>query len=121
MKIYKKNEFRAFIRSIKHGQIAHWQDIARAIGVDENTITVWKKLPEAQDAINEGIDYALEQMQTVGKRDWRMWETKLKMLGVNPASKVEHTGEGLFNVDKLTIEVVKAREDNIKPETTDSV
>lgn len=86
---YKKTEFKQFLKTIKRGQASHWVDIAEALGVDKNTISDWKKTPEAQQAIQEGIEFALECMQQAGARDWRMWETKLKMLGINPASKVE--------------------------------
>lgn len=86
---YKKPEFDAFIKSIKEGQIGHWVEIATALNVDQDTIVAWKKLPEAQEAIRQGIERALEQMQTSGAKDWRMWETKLKMLGLNPATKIE--------------------------------
>lgn len=87
---YKKKEFKIFLASLKKGSQAHWQDIAEACGVEPDTITRWKKLPEAQYAIQQGIDEAIEQMSKVGGRDWRQWEAKLKMLGVNPATKVEH-------------------------------
>lgn len=86
---YKKNEFKKFIKTIEDGQAGHWVDIAEALGVDKNTISEWKKTPEAQEAILKGIDHALACMQQAGARDWRMWEAKLKMLGINPASKVE--------------------------------
>lgn len=89
MAVYKKNEFKAFLKSIKWGSTAHWVDIARALNVDDDTITAWKKLPEAQAAIEEGIDRAFAAMQESGGKDWRMWEAKLRMLGVNPATKIE--------------------------------
>lgn len=86
---YKLKEFGAFVKAIDEGQVGHWVEIARALNVDDDTITAWKKLPEAQAAIQRGIDHALQAMQQAGNRDWKMWEAKLKMLGVNPASKVE--------------------------------
>lgn len=89
MSQYKTNEFKKFIETIKEGQAAHWIDIAEALDVDKNTILAWKKTPEAQEAIQEGISHALACMQQAGARDWRMWETKLKMLGLNPANKME--------------------------------
>lgn len=79
-KVYKVEEFEAFIKAIKETQIAHWQDIARAIGVDNNTITAWRKLPEAQEAIREGLAKSLEGMGTAGRKDWRMYHEKYKML-----------------------------------------
>lgn len=89
MAIYKKNEFKAFLKTIKWGSVEHWQDIARALNVEEDTITAWKRTPEAQAAIEEGIDRALKAMEQAGAKDWRMWEAKLKMLGVNPPEKHE--------------------------------
>lgn len=90
---YKKNEFKAFLKAINEGQVGHWVEIARALNVTEDTITAWKQLPEAQEAIQNGIDHALQCMQQAGARDWRMWEAKLKMLGVNPAINVKVTAE----------------------------
>lgn len=87
--ILKKKEFAAFIQAIDEGQVGHWVEIARALNVTDDTITAWKKLPEAQEAIQRGIDNALKCMQQAGGRDWKMWEAKLKMLGVNPSSKVD--------------------------------
>jgi hypothetical protein len=86
--IRKKAEFDAFIKAINEGQVGHWIEIANALNVTDDTITAWKKLPEAQEAIKKGIDHALQCMQQAGARDWRMWESKLKMLGLNPASNV---------------------------------
>lgn len=86
---YKKKEFNAFIKAIDEGQVGHWIEIANALGVDKNTILAWKQLPEAQEAIQRGIDHALKCMQQAGARDWKMWEAKLKMLGINPATKIE--------------------------------
>jgi hypothetical protein len=86
---HNKEGFATFLKILKTGQAGHWIDVARAIGVTDDTITNWKKLPEAQQAIQEGIANALAKMETAGAKDWRMWESKLKMLGLNPASKVD--------------------------------
>lgn len=86
---YKKEEYKAFIKAISEGQVAHWVEIAKALNVDEDTITAWKKLPEAQKAIQDGIDNALKGMEQAGAKDWRMYEAKLKMLGLNPATRIE--------------------------------
>lgn len=91
MSTYKPEEFKKFIETIETGQRGHWLDIAKALNVDKNTITAWRNTPEAQEAIQKGIDHALQCMQQAGARDWRMWETKLKMLGINPVSKVDVT------------------------------
>jgi len=89
MGVYKDVEFQEFIKEIEKGSIAHWQEIAEALGVEADTITRWKKLPEAVDAQRKGIANALAGMETAGKKDWRMYEAKLKMLGINPAIKVD--------------------------------
>lgn len=89
MATYKKSEFRKFLNTLKWGSTAHWVDIAKAIGVNDDTLRAWRELPEAQAAVQEGIDNALASMQQSGNKDWRMWEAKLRMLGVNPADKHE--------------------------------
>lgn len=98
MKILKEREFQEFIKIIGTKNVSHWVDIAKALNVDNDTITKWKNTPEAQEAITRGIDEAVEQMSTVGKRDWRMWEAKLKMLGVNPAVRIDqNTNINIFH------------------------
>lgn len=89
MGIYKDVEFQEFIKEIEAGSIVHWQEIAEALDVDPDTITKWKKTPEAMEARRRGIATALAGMETAGKKDWRMYEAKLKMLGINPAIKVD--------------------------------
>lgn len=88
-RVFKKDEFREFISTIKGEQIAHWENVAEAIGVARSTIQRWRELPEAQDAITLGIAHTLEEMERSGAKDWRMWEAKLKMLGVNPPQKIQ--------------------------------
>jgi hypothetical protein len=87
--IRKKLEFLAFLKTLKDGTNAHWQEVAEAIGIDNTTITYWKKYPEAKKARREGIKKALEGMVSSGHKDWRMWESKLKMLGIIPKEKSE--------------------------------
>lgn len=89
MGIYKDVEFAEFIKEIENGSIGHWQEIAEALDVDPDTITKWKKTPEAIEARRKGIAKALAGMEKAGMKDWRMWAEKLKMLGVNPTDKVE--------------------------------
>jgi hypothetical protein len=89
MGVYKDLEFAEFIRTIESGAVAHWKEIAEALGVEEDTITRWKEMDEAVKARQKGIAHALEQMEYAGKKDWRMWEKKLAMLGVNPPQKIE--------------------------------
>lgn len=85
----KPDEFRAFLKAIEWGQAEHWVDIAEAIGVHQNTITAWKKSPEGRKALRKGIERSLAAMEQAGSKDWRMWEKKLAMLGVNPGIKID--------------------------------
>lgn len=87
--IIKTEQFEAFLKAIEESVMPHWVDIARALNVEEDTITAWKKRPEAQLAIKKGIEHALKCMEQAGARDWRMWEKKLKLLGVDAPDKVE--------------------------------
>ena len=92
--IRKKAEFKKFLEFIKKGADAHWIQVAEALDVNKDTINEWKKLPEAQKAIQKGIDHAMKRMSVVGTRDWRMWESKLKMLGISPVDKQDLTSDG---------------------------
>lgn len=80
--VRKQAEFEAFLEIIKKGKVENWSVIAEALGVREATISEWKKHPLAQQAIAEGIEHCLEEMERAGKDDWKMWLEKLKMLGV---------------------------------------
>ena len=91
---YKKAEFEAFIQLTKGDTIAHWVQIAQALGIDPTTITDWKKHPLAKKAIRDGIERATEEMEKAGKDDWKMWESKLKMLGMSPVEKSDITSDG---------------------------
>lgn len=83
----KKQEFKQFIKIIKSNKVGSWLEVAEALGVDQDTITAWKATPEAMKARADAIADALDNMERVGKNDWRMWEAKLKMLGVNPPQR----------------------------------
>lgn len=97
---YKKEEYAEFIKAIEEGAVEHWIDIAHALDVDPDTITKWKRLPEAQKAIEKGISKALKEMQRAGYKDWKMWDRKLQMLGVNPAQRIKH------EVDDPTVKIL---------------
>lgn len=84
--VRKKQEFEAFLKIIEKEQVDTWEMVAKALGVRPATITAWKELPEAREAISRGIANALSQMQKVGARDWKMWREKLKLLGVEDKS-----------------------------------
>ena len=92
--IRKIEEFEAFLKYLEEGTAAHWVQVAEALGVDKDTITEWRKHPKAQKAIKDGIKYAMEQMETAGKRDWRMWEVKLKLLDVQAVDRADITSAG---------------------------
>lgn len=88
--VYKKVTFEKFITLFQEPTvIAHWKEIAEALGVNKNTITRWSKHPLAIEARQKGIDEALFKMQYAGAKDWKMWESKLKMLGLAPIDKSE--------------------------------
>lgn len=87
---YQEAKFEAFLGLIKNDGAKNWTAIAKALDVHPNTITAWKRHPEAQQAIADEVKRSLEQMEKVGTKDWRMWESKLKILGVNPAQVVEN-------------------------------
>jgi len=107
-KVYKREKFEAFIEKIKGGTACHWVQIARALGITPKTITEWKRLPEAQRAIRDGIERAMEGMESSGKKDWKMWESKLKMLDVSPIEKSDVTSAGeKINVGVVSYDKVK--------------
>lgn len=101
-RINKKAEFEVFIDMLRGESAQHWSQIAQTLGVDQGTITEWKKLPQAQKAIRDGIEKALEGMTKAGKDEWKMWESKLKMLGISPVEKSDVTSGG----EALSIQMV---------------
>jgi len=107
-RIYKKEQFQVFLDLLRGEAAYHWAQIANTLGVNPDTITAWKKHPSAQKAIRDGIEKALEGMTKSGKDDWRMWESKLKILGLSPVEKVDHTSKG----QKLNIGLVSYEKTN---------
>jgi len=91
---YKQEEFAEFIKLIEGDAVEHWMNIADALGVSKDTITNWKRMPEAKQAIERGINRALRGMEKAGGKDWRMWESKLKMLGASAVAKLDITTDG---------------------------
>jgi hypothetical protein len=86
---YKKQEFETFIKLINKGEVPEtWQLLAEALGVDNQTITDWKKVPEFQEALAKGIQRSLEQMELVGHRDWRMWKDRYSTLAREKKTEV---------------------------------
>jgi hypothetical protein len=101
----KDEEFEEFIKILEGDEseqggntvVAHWREIAESLGINKDTITKWKDDPRAIEARKKGIREALFKMQYAGAKDWKMWESKLKMLGVSPIEKSE---------DKMQIEEI---------------
>lgn len=94
VKPYKSEKFAAFLDLLRGEAVYHWVQIANSLGVNQDTITSWKNHPSAQKAIRDGIEKALEGMTIAGKDEWRMWESKLKMLGISPIEKSDITSGG---------------------------
>jgi len=92
--IRKIEEFDAFLDLLRGDTTAHWVQIADAIGINKDTVTEWRKHPSAQKAIRDGIERALEGMEKAGKDDWKMWESKLRMLGLIPKEQMDITSGG---------------------------
>jgi hypothetical protein len=69
MSVYKETEFKAFLAALESRQHGHGVEVARALNVDKNTISAWKKTPEAQAALQKGIDHALQCMTQAGARE----------------------------------------------------
>jgi|ERR1035437_264498 hypothetical protein len=97
-------EFKQFLSTLKTASVrGHWQEIAIALGIDPEKILDWLKLPEATQAKQEGIRLALEGMESAGFDDWKMYQTKLRMLNV----KMNDAGaEGGGNVTNNTLIVL---------------
>jgi hypothetical protein len=86
--------FEKFIELIGRKSVGHWVQIAKALNVSPDTITDWKKHPLAKKTIRDEIDRAMDGMEDAGFSDWRMWESKLKMLGISPIEKADVTSNG---------------------------
>ena len=79
--VNKEPEFRAFLGLVESDELPEtWELVAHAIGVHQNTITQWRKTPEFQKALAKGIQKAMQNMESSGRRDWRMWRDKIAIL-----------------------------------------
>lgn len=90
----KATEFNLFLEFMESGAVEYLYQVAEIIGVDAGTISDWKKLPQVQEAQARGIKRTMAEMEKAGKRDWRMWESKLKMLGISGVQKTDITSGG---------------------------
>lgn len=90
----KVNEFNMFLEILEKGQAVHLGQIAQALGVGPETLTDWKKDPRAIEAQTKGVLAALEKMEKVGTDDWRMWQAKLAMAGIQAIQKTDITTQG---------------------------
>lgn len=114
----KKVEYEAFVKLLKEGiPTQSWAMIAQALGVDADTISRWKKLPEAKKAISKGLQMGIEQMVRAGKNDWRMWERYLEMNGapVKP-TRLEGPNGGPIKLETIT-EIKVTISDDTEPQT----
>ena len=90
----KATEFNLFLELIEKGPVEHLGQIAEVLGVDPNTVSEWNKRPEVIEAKAKGINRTLQEMEKAGKRDWRMWEAKAKMLGLSAPTRADITSGG---------------------------
>lgn len=112
-KPYKEAEFEAFLETLSDSTVAYWVQVAQVLGISKDTISVWKKHPKAQQAIRDGMKKNMEGMQKAGKKDWRMWESKTKMLGVAPLEKQDITSGG-----EKVVPILDVRKDDSNGKTT---
>ena len=56
IKPYKSEQYEEFIKLLELGiPLVAWKDVAAGFGVDQDTITSWKKSPRAKSAIIKAI------------------------------------------------------------------
>jgi len=93
---YNDVEFEVFLKEIGNANIKNWSIMAQGLGVHRKTIQRWKNHPLAKEAISTAIAENLAEMTSKGKDDWRMNREKLKMLGIEDRTTLEHeVGEGV--------------------------
>ena len=93
-RIYKEDEFEAFIDLIGESNIGNWSIMAQALKVDRNTVQKWREHPKAKAAIKQSLAKSIEGMETAGRKDWRMYREKAKMLGVEDSQNIDLTSDG---------------------------
>lgn len=100
--VQKQVEFSEFLKLIEEQSVPDsWELIADAIGVHRNTITAWKKTPEFQKALARGIKNAIANMESSGRRDWRMWREKIALL-----TKEEQENANVTNILVIPSELI---------------
>lgn len=92
--IRKHQEFEDFLTILEKGTFKNWLIVANAVGVDRDTIAEWKKHPKAREILQRRINDKIKDMEDAGKRDWRMHEAMLKLLGVQAIDKMDVTSDG---------------------------
>lgn len=119
--LHKHEQFEEFLRLIKEEKIpGEWEILAEAIGVTRQTINNWKKLPEFQEALSEGIKNAIASMEHSGRYDWRMWREKLALL---TKEKEKEQGNININADKVLVipsELIEKYGIKVTPNAEDS-
>lgn len=102
--IRKKQEFKQFLKVLEKGGVKNWTILASALGVSNDTITAWRKHPEAVKAHAEGVQEALSNMESSGKNDWRMWREKLRLFGLTDQQMVaQKLGFGRIETEEWII------------------
>ena len=90
---YKEDEFEHFLQLIGEANIKNWSIMARALKVDNDTIAKWREHPRAKKAIFEAIQENIKGMTEAGRKDWKMYREKAKMLGVEDKENIELSGK----------------------------
>ena len=93
IKPYKEDEFESFLDLIGEPNIKNWSIMAKALKVEPDTITKWKNHPRAKKAILEAIQENIKGMTEAGRKDWKMYREKAKMLGVEDKENIELSGK----------------------------
>lgn len=94
VKPYKEDEFEHFLELIGEPNIKSWFIMAKALKVNPDTITSWKNHPRAKKAILEAIQENIKGMTEAGRKDWKMYREKAKMLGVDDTQNIDLTSKG---------------------------
>lgn len=108
-KPYKEMEFQEFLTAIGNQHIQNWSILAEGLGVGRNTITRWKKNPQARQALETALNDSLEAMVKVGHTDWRMHRERANMMGVALKQTMEHevSEDVKATLDKLETDYAK--------------
>lgn len=85
-KPYNQMEFEEFLKMLGDTDVlahATWQDIAGVLGVDNDTITSWRKHPRARQVIQREIQNQLKLYRKHSESDPKVTEKILRKLGLD--------------------------------------